>query len=226
VSHVLQAESHFNLEHAEKINRTLHHSKEESHFFLLLVQLARAGTEPLRDYFREQMRAVLDRRLEVKNRLSNETKLSFEESSRYYSSWVYGAVRVATSIPALRTRDTIARRLQIEPEKLTEILDFLTACGLVDEKNGEYAISSKSMHLGNDSALIMKHHTNWRVRAIASFDREQLRDLHYSSVLSLSRKDAIAIKAILLDAVEKLDEKVAASPEETLYSFCMDFYEL
>lgn len=134
-------------------------------------------------------------------------------------------VRIATSVPTLRTREALAKRLRVAPEKIAEILDFLTQTGLVHENNGEYSLSSKSMLLENDD-LLAKHHTNWRVHAISSLERLELKDLHLSFIVSLSRKDAEAIKSIFLEAVERLDAKVATSPEETLYSFCMDFYEV
>ena len=72
VSHVLQGNSHFNLEHAEKVNAVFQHNSEESHFFLLLVQLARAGTQTLRQYFQKQMEAIVQKRLLLESRVRND----------------------------------------------------------------------------------------------------------------------------------------------------------
>lgn len=227
VSQVLQGHAHFNLEHGDKINSYLGHSEEEGHFFLLLIQLARAGTESLREYFRKQMQIVLDRRLVLKQRLPAEDKLSLEDSLRYYSSWLFGAVRVATTIPKLRTRETIARKLGLTVEELMPILEFLVSRGLLETKGTEYLPTTRHMHLGSDSTLIAKHHTNWRVRALTALEREGPKDVHYSSVVSIAREDAQKIKALIVDSIEKVQTKVEKSvPEETLFSFCLDFYEL
>ena len=226
VSQVLQGEAHFNLEHGDRLNAFLEHSKEEAHFFLLLIQYARAGTSSLRNYFYEQMKLVLDERLILKNRIRSEGNLTHEQKTRYYSSWHYGAARVSVTIPSLRTKEALSKRLQLTMPQLTRVLDFLLEIGLIEQRGQEFHPTTHHMHLGNDSALIAKHHTNWRIRSIQSFDTEGTKDLHYSSTVSLSHDDALKIKSILVNSVEDIQSKIKYSKEETLFSFCMDFYEL
>ena len=48
VSQVLRQNAHFSLEQAEDLNDLLGHTQDESEYFLLLIQLARAGTPKLR----------------------------------------------------------------------------------------------------------------------------------------------------------------------------------
>lgn len=227
VSHVLQGDAHFNLEHGDRLNRFLNHSWDESQFFLLLIQLARAGTKSLEEHHRRQLHEILERRLNLKKRLGEGNRgLGIEESHQYYSSWIYGAIRIATSIPQLRTKEAISKRLGIEIDKLTKALEFLLSCGLVEQKGNEFLSGPVHTHLGNDSALITKHHTNWRVRALSSFDREGERDIHFSSVYSLSKNDALKIKAQIVAQLEQINATIQDSPEETLISFCLDWYEL
>lgn len=226
VSQVLQGDAHFNLEHGDKLNQFLQHTKEEAHFFLVLIQYARAGTESLRQYFREQMNIVLDHRLQLKSRIRSEDALTHEQKARYYSSWHYGAARVALTIPSLRTKEVLAKKLQLTIPQLQPILDFLLLTGLIEQKGNEFHPTTRHMHLGNDSALVSKHHTNWRIRSIQSFDTEGAKDLHYSSTVSLSQEDALKIKAILVNNVEEVQKRIRDSKEETLFSFCLDFYEI
>ena len=80
------------------------------------------------------------------------------------------------------------------------------------------------MHLGNDSALISKHHTNWRLQALRSMDHETKDDLHYSSAITISHKDAVKIKAMLVDSLENIRKVVHPSFAEDLYIFNMDFF--
>lgn len=223
---VLSREAHFNLEHGEKVSEFLGHLPEEKHYFLLLIQYARAGTEGLRSYFRDQMKEVITKRLVLKNRLKSERTLSTEDQAVYYSAWYYGAVRVAVSIPKYRTRDALAKRLKLSPAKVDRILAFLVSTGLVAKKGEEYSLTTQQMHLGNDAGMIAKHHANWRMRAIHSVDDAKAKDLHYSYVVAMSEDDIVHIKSMLVNAIEEIQKRVLPSKEEALYSLCVDFFEV
>lgn len=226
VSQVLQGDAHFNLEHADRVNQFLEHSEEETDFFLLLVQKDRAGSVNLRRQFERQIRRIQDARLVLKNRMAHETEFSLEDKQRYYSSWHYGAVRIAISVPGLRTRDALAKRLRIPLKRLNEVLEFLVSRGFIRQEGDEYHDLASNMHLGNDSALIAKHHTNWRLRAMQSLDQEGPADVHYSTAISLSQEDAVKFRKLCVDFIDSLQPKIQASPEETVCSLCLDFFEL
>lgn len=223
---VLKRDAHFNLEHGQRINQFLGHTPEESHYFLLLIQHARAGTPELQRYFRDQMKVVLNQRLILKNRIENERSLSFEDEARYYNSWHLQAIRCAVAIPTLRTRDALARKFGLSPRKVKVALEFLAEKGLIEKKGDQYLPTTRHLHLANDSGMRVRTHTNWRIRTLTSLEEEKARDLHYSAVLTLSEDDAIVIKAMLIDSIEKVISRVRASKEESVYTLCMDFFEL
>jgi len=227
VSQVLQGEAHFNLEHGERISQFLQHSEEETNFLLLLIQYARAGTENLRKHLKRQIEKVLEHRLTLKNRMSHEgEELSLEDRMRYYSSWHYGAIRVACSVPALRTKEALRKKLSLPIKQLNEALEFLLEKGILVLEGDQYIRTRRFMHLGNDSALITKHHTNWRIKAMQHFDREGENDVHYSAVVSLSKEDLKKLKTMCVDYISGLEKTIKASKEETLASVCLDFYEI
>jgi uncharacterized protein (TIGR02147 family) len=226
LSQVLHGKAQLSLEQAERLNSFLGHNEDEGFFFLLLVEYARAGTEPLKRALRRQLEKAIESRMLVKNRIANEREMNAEEKQRYYSAWYYGAARVASGIKGLGSREALAKRLGIGVEKMGEVLDFLVSVGLMKEEGSTYEPTSHMSILNNDSALIAKHHTNWRVRAIQALDSEGPRDLHYSSVITLSAEDAFALRALAVDFIETVMKKVRESPEETVCSFCLDFYEI
>jgi uncharacterized protein (TIGR02147 family) len=226
VSQVLHSRAHFNLEHGAAINRYLHHNRDESHYFLLLLQKTRAATNELRSYFDAQLLEILRQRLILKQRFRVEDALSLEDKSTYYSSWIFGAVRVLLTVPGFRTREKIAERLRIPVSKANSALEFLSSRGLVAEEGGEFVATQLAMHLGNDSSMVAKHHNNWRNRAVASLDLEGERDLHYSSVVSLSLEDALKIKKMMIDHLERVRSVVRDSPAEDIFSIGIDFFAL
>lgn len=226
VSHVLNGAQNFSLEQAERLNRLLKHSHEESHYFLLLVHRERAGTVSLREYYDRQIQEVQQSRRNIQRRLGKDEPLSGEDLSRYYSSWMYGAIHVALSIPRLQTASDLAKKLQIAEAKVRQILEFLTITGLARNNNGRFTIGPTHIHLGNKSVSIGKHHTNWRMRAIDSLNYETTQDLHYSAAVTLSQQDVEKIRDYLLGVIQAAADTIEKSKEEKIYCLAMDFFNL
>lgn len=226
VSLVLNGKSHFSLEQAERISEFLAHAKEERHFFLLLVQKGRAGTKQLEEYFQEQIELIKSQRLLLTHRLGKEYALTEVQQAKYYSSWIYGAVHIALSIPVLQNKKNLSRFLQVPPSKVAEAIEFLVETGLVIEEGGKYIFGPVQVRLATDSQNITKHHANWRTRAIESLDRMNERDLHYSGVFSLSKTDVLKVKDQLLEQIKRSQETIRPSAEEELYCFNVDFFNL
>ena len=226
VSQVLNGGANLSLEQAELISTLLGHSREEGHYFLLLVQLERAGTSSLKSYFQSQVAEVLQKRMVLKHRLDVKATLSVEHQATYYSAWYFAAIHVALTIPELRQPESIARRLKLPLSLVKETLEFLLSVGLAVYENGKWQIGTTRIHLANDSPLISKHHTNWRMQSIAAFDRRNADDLHYSSVVTLSDDDVLKVKSRLVETIEQIKTIIKDSPGEGVHSFTLDFFRL
>lgn len=229
VTKVLAKESKadFSLEQAEKLNPLLEHTQEEADFFLLLVQLGRAGTAGLREHVRNQMKYALNRRLQVKDKTQSKNVLSPEDHMQYYSAWYYGAIRVAVSVPQLQTPEALAKRFQLPLATVKGALQFLLSRGLVEKKGDHYAHASQSqLQVSSEHHMVNRHHANWRMRALSSLDKESSTDLHYSYVVTLSESDALRIRSILVKTLEDVMRRATPSKEESIYSFCLDYFEL
>lgn len=181
VSQVLNGDREFNLEQAEKIGHFLGHTSEENHFFLLLVQMNRAGTKTLKEYFQKQIQNILSERMLIRKRLGVSESLSKEQQSIYYSAWYFAAIHVAITIPELQTKEILADYFDLSIAKVSMILDFLSKNGLIKEEKGRYKMGQNHIHLGSDSENIMKHHSNWRLQVMNSLERDNKKDLHLFS---------------------------------------------
>lgn len=224
ISQVLSGEAHFNLDHGASIAELLGHTEEEAHFLTLLIAHARAGTKTLRNQLQSQIQKIQQQRMKLKERFKAEEIASLEVKVKYYSSWLYGAVRVLITIPTFRTRMAIQSYFQVPQELLSEILNFLITNGLIIESNGQLRVTEKHLHLDGESDLVKKHHTNWRIKAMTSLDTAKREDLHYSGVHSLSKKDALKIREILVRALEESRSLMKDSPEECIQVLCMDWF--
>lgn len=226
VSQVLTGNAEFSLEHAIRINDFLQHTLDEAHFFMLLVHFGRAGSKLLAEYYRKQIDQVLDKRQRVRESIKVNKTLSLEDQITYYSSWHYAAIHVLAMIPEFRTKTSIADYLQIPLRRITECVEFLSRAGILAEERGKLRVESTRIHLRPDSPMIAKHHINWRMHAIRSLDGSNHDDLHYSSVISLSKEDAEQIRKILLNALAQSEALLKDSKDEMAFCYSFDFFRL
>ena len=227
ISQVLNGKSHLSLEQAEGVNEFLGHTDDEAQFFFLLIQLSRAGTQALKKRLKNQIQQIVEKRLILKDRLGIKS-LSKEDQMEFYSSWMYAAIHVMLTIPEYQTKEAISQYLGISLKRTAEILQFLTTLGLAIQKDkGRYDVGTARIHLGSDSPLISKLHTNWRMKAIESLDKEDTTaDLHYSSAITISEADVTRIKSMLVKYIEETKQVVRESPAEGVHCFSMDFFRI
>lgn len=230
ISQVFNKSANFSLEQAEELNELFQHTKEESRFFLLLVQYARAGSHKLKERIKDQIEETLEKRLVLKERLGVKNTLSETDQSKFYSHWYYMAVHLIVTIKANQTVDAIAKELRLPLSKVKSILEFLLQTGLVQESKGRYVTGTPVLFLGKDSPMIARHHTNWRMKAIESLDREteeHNKDLHFSSLFTYNIKDSHKIRECLSKAIDEVQATAVASTNEDKISCVnIDFFDL
>jgi uncharacterized protein (TIGR02147 family) len=226
ISQVLNSGAQFSLEQTLKIASYLKLTDDERHYFLWLVEYARAGSQELKTYFQNLMTILREKNLEIKERVGSAQTLSIENQSIYYSHWYYAAIHVLVTIPKFRTVSNIAQALDLPAGLAERAVLFLVTSGLLTESRGELRPGPTQLHLDRGSPNISKHHTNWRIAAINSLSTEASTDVHYSTVSSLSLKDIEAIRSQLVQQIQTYVETVQKSPEEELYCFSLDFFGL
>jgi uncharacterized protein (TIGR02147 family) len=190
----------------------------ETDYFLKLVQLERAGSEPLRILFRRHLKLLQVQSSEVKSRVPEAEVLSEQDRAVFYSSWQYSVVRLLTSIPEFRTKEKIAARLGLSISRVQEILDFLTSRHLCKESRGQYQRTEKNTHIEASSALAIRHHQNWRAKSLELQEQMTKEDLAFTAPISISKEDTEKVRKILLNTISDIAKIVEASPaEEVVY---------
>jgi uncharacterized protein (TIGR02147 family) len=226
VSQVLNSHANFSLEQGLQVTQFLNLDEEPSRYFLLLLEYSRAGTEELKNYFLKDIQIQKKQNLNLAKKIQGSQSLSKEEQTAYYSSWLYSAIHILVTIPQFQTLGAIESALGIDSETTREVILFLVSTGLVEEKNGKILPGQTQIHLSKNSPHIRQHHANWRIMAVQSLSKNFRDDIHYSTVSSLSKKDAEALKNIFAEVIRDYTEKVKPSKEEVLYNFNLDFYSL
>lgn len=228
ISQVLSAGAHLSLEQAMAFNEFAGHDSDSGHYFLLLVQKDRAGTPPLKDYFKLQLQELVQQRQEIKSRLAKSKQISAQDQNQYYSSWIFAAIHVALTIPELRQPQALAERFRLPLATVNQALEFLVGCGLAKRTTQGFTVGAVHLHLPRESKNILKHHTNWRLAALKSLDHwdRQQQDLHYAVAVSLSKEDVNILKEKILKLIDESIQVIKPSKEEVLWCQVIDFFQV
>ena len=226
LSQVRKGRANFSLDQAQRVNLFFHHGDDASEYFLILVGLARAGTNDLRKELERQGERHRARHRNLGNRLKDIPMVEEKHRHIYYGSWHYAAIAMALTVPKLRKAGAIAKEFGLPKERVQEVLDFLVQAELAKTVEGEFYPGKSWLHLSEKSDLSAKDHLNWRLKAIQSLEKIRPNDLHYSAVISLSESDLKKLKERLIQTVKDCLETVKPSREEKIACMMMDFFSL
>jgi uncharacterized protein (TIGR02147 family) len=224
ISQVLSGLKNFSADQAIELSEYLKLTALETKYFLLLVDLERAGSFKLKDFIRSQLFQVREDSQKLTTRLNKEKILSEKAQSTFYSQWLYSAVRIASSLPEFQHRRELAKYFHLDHNELEKIIDFLVKNDLCEQQGEKVIMGPQRTHLPDDSPFISKHHINWRLRAFENYNRKKKEDLSFTGPLSIAKKDAIVIREKLAALIQELSETVKNSEAEALYCLNLDWF--
>ncbi len=228
ISQVLgKSKIHFSAENIIKIASFLELNSEENEYLLNLLLFEKAGSSDLKNFYEKKIKQLQNENLKIVKKIKSTTgTLTDFAQSVYYSHWAYCAIHMVISITHFKKVDEIARRLNLNSKFVGKVLTFLENEQLITKEKNGYSIGNTRIHLKSDSPHIKSHHQNFRHRAILSLTEENEFDLHYSSVLTLSHKDACKIKNLILKLITDKEEILIPSPNEDIVCLNLDFFKL
>jgi uncharacterized protein (TIGR02147 family) len=227
LSQVLGERSHLSFEHAQSVSDFLELREAEMDYFMNLVHENRSGTQGLKRYYRAKMADAKESLRTIVSQVKVNGQIDPNDQSTYYSQWWFSAVHILSALPGYGSRKAIAEKLNLPHALVNEILHFLTHIKLVKESSeGLLSIGTGRIHLGRDSALISRHHSNWRLKAIDLLSRPEKNDLNYSAVIGISAVDADRIRDGILALLKNSEEILVQSKEEHPFVFNIDFNRL
>ena len=95
---------------------------------------------------------------------------------------------------------------------------------MVIETDGIFSSGPVATHLEKKSPFLIKHHTNWRLKAIQAAESLSDQELMYSANVSISKKDFTVLREELMQVIQRFVEVVKPSPAEDIAQFNLDFF--
>lgn len=227
VSQVLHGSKHFSLEQAFKLCDYIGlRSSLEREYFFNLVQIERAGTHELREYFLNIKESIKNKAQRISQRIPSKKRLTERDLGIFYSKWYYSAVRLLVSIDKYRDIASITKYLNLPRTLITHVIDFLTGVSLLKEENGTLLKGPSTTHTPNDSPLVSRHHNNWRFKAMQRSHLLQDHELMFTCPMSLSKKDIVKLRKHIVNFIDSSCKIIDDSRPEKLMCFNIDYFEV
>lgn len=227
VSQVIKAKSDFSVDQALGFCIYENLSPEHTEFFLDLVCRDRSGTQEARAHYQARIERRLGELADMKKRWHISESLTEDQEQKYYHSWLPQVVHLYCQLPGKHSIESISAGLGIQTEAVSAVIEDLESIGFVERSAGGVASLRDSVHLGRGSRFTARNTVNWRLKVISDITGTgRLPGIHYSSVVSMSKKASAEIDKLILKHLDEMRDIVVPSPSEALYSYCLDFYPL
>ncbi len=221
ISQVLQAKKDLTPEQAQKTGELMELASDEVDYLIVLVELARAGTQDLRDYKKRQLQNLKKKFSDLRGKIQNSKELDEFTQRKYYSRWEYGAIRLLSHSEKYRSLEAVSKRLGLSYSLTEDLVHFLIQNGLLEkDEQGFLKATGISTFVGKESPHRVSHLRNWLQQAIRQQEMKGSLDISLTAPVMISLEDAEILKNRILDFIQAFTKTAEKSPSEEL--FCLN----
>ena len=225
ISHVLSGKKWLTSEQGFKLAQHLELSELEGDYLQYLIQLERAGHHEIRKFWRQKIEEMRKQAAQLQTHMRPDRELTEAEKAAFYAHPLYSAIRLFTSLHERgATPEQIASRFDISRAQALSMLRFLVETQLCKEQDGFYILGAQKTYLEPGSPHLLKHHANWRLRAIRRSENLTPDELMYTAPISISKKDFEALRAMTVDFIKLSLAKVHASEPDEIACLNIDLF--
>jgi len=188
VSQFLSAQKIPTVDQAFRIAKFFHWTEIERDYFITLVESERAQYHEAKSYFSKKLQRLREDSLHLKTSVTEVNELEDVIKARFYSSWIYSAIRLFCSIGEGRRYEEILATFPESAAEIDAILEFLIENHLIKKVGIHYYMGLQKTFVAKGSPYLRSHHTNWRLRAIESCNFISDDELIFTSPMSISKK--------------------------------------
>ncbi len=226
VSQALSGKKDFSPEQAVLIAEFLRLNETETEYFVWLVLQSRSGHFKLTRIAEAKLAKLKAQGTQVKAHLAPDKELTEEEKARFYSHHIYSAVRHFVTIGKGKSLGEISEKFSLDRPRALAVVEFLVQAGLAELKDGRYTGGARRTFVDRSSPHLSRHHSNWRMKAIADCQEIGTDELVYTSPMSISRKDFQAVHSQLLALIKEVSARVRQTEPELIVCWNMDWFEV
>jgi uncharacterized protein (TIGR02147 family) len=225
LSQVFNGDKQISLELAYEVATHLGLNQKEAEYFILLVEYEKAGSQKLKDLFLRKIKSIQQEHKNLEKKIEVDFELTENVKSIFYSDWIYTGVRNLIAIEKFANIHLLAQRLNLAPERLREIIDFLVQYGFCTRKEDLLKIGPQKTFISKDSPWVQQHHQNWRIKALEKMPLRDSNNLFYTGPMSMSEDVAQRIQDELPEFLARIYKWIGPSSSQTARCLNIDWFE-
>lgn len=225
LSQIFNGDKQISLELAYEIADYIGLNAKESEFFILLVEHEKAGSHRLKEMFYKKIKRTQQEQKQLDKRLEKDIETSEVTKSIFYSDWLYTGIRNLIAIEEYAHINKLSERLNISPQKLREVIDFLLKNEFCIRKEGKLKVGPQKTFISQDSPWVQQHHQNWRIKAIEKMPMKQKQNIFYTGPMSMSHEVAEKVRDEIPEFIQKIYNWLGPSESQTVRCLNIDWFE-
>jgi uncharacterized protein (TIGR02147 family) len=204
VSQVFNGDKSISPEQGLSVAEYLGLNELETDYFIKLIQIDRAGSEKYKKLLLKELTKMKEHSQKISSRLDIKKILPDEQKAVFYSDWYYSAIRLLIGIEGHQDLESISKYLGLNRKTVSDAINFLLESGLLVREKNELLVGPSKTHLDADSPFIKLHHLNWRYKALEYIKHPYPEKLHYSSPMTIGKKEVLEIRNELVKTIERV----------------------
>jgi len=225
VSLVFKGSRELSLEHAVQLGAYLALNQLEMEYFVYLLIHSKSGSLGLTTHAQAKLNRLQESVSQKSTKFQEDVRLPAEERAIFYSSWHYSAIRLYVSAGKEgRTISDVSTHFDMNRTQVAEAIQFLVRAKLLLEKEDRYHVGTKRTFLEKKHPLLKSHLTNWRLKALQSFEGMGEEEQMFTSSFSISKKDFLQIKVLLIELKNKVSDLIDHTEAEDVACLNIDFF--
>jgi len=215
------------VDQAFRIAKFFHWTEIEKDYLITLIEFERAQFHEVKDYFSKRLDRLREDSRQLKTSVTDTVDLEDAVKARFYSSWIYSAVRLFCSIGDGRSYEEISAAFSEYEMDMESILNFLMENHLIKKEGLLYQLGLQKTFVAKGSPYLRSHHCNWRLRAIESCNFITDDEMIFSSPMSISKKGFTKFRKELQTFVKVLYSELTELGEaEEVVCLNIDFFRI
>lgn len=231
ITQILNSHLNFSMDQTVLVTDFLNLSKEETAFFILLVQYNKAGSKKLEDYLLEQiqdMQLKAKKDMGVINSPSKKGKEKYPvDISVFASSWMHSAIPFLVEGEKCNTIDMLGIRLKTAEDIVKSIVTSLVNASILSiDDEGIITMNHLNLQvMSSDPISERNYHIAWRQKSLLDLSDFKSRTIRpTSTILTIKKKYLKELKSILNNTFKDfrrvIGESEADNDEDQEYASC------
>lgn len=193
-----------------------------------MILKERVGLKELQEHYLDKLKQMQKNKKDLNAEIkTSKLVLEAEQEVKYYSNWLYAAVRILSDLPSCQKVSRLSEILKVSRKQIIEAGEFLSQIEAAKYQSGKIIGLKKNIHLDKASPFTFIRQQCWRLKALDNFQRKHQKDYYFNALMTLDQNQVVHLKNKIESFVKEM-AKESSGGEEPSEALCLniDFFQI